>query len=397
MRKNSLFTLSIWLILSIIFGAANSANAQKRKPRKSAPSVAVQPKDPEELQALEDLQMAKTYSMLADLQLSLAAAYLQNRAVGERDAKRALAKLDVEQRKNPSSFATNFGQASGYLIWGDYLLKRNNFGKIPLSDKAVKAGAEIARTAVEKASAIDSNFPRIVAARADLRAIDCQIGKFSGETDCYRQPLEDFSRAIALSPDDDTIITQRAELFKRFNRGALAEIDEQIVKSLYDALDAKIKLDEKTTETQPYFAEHAEIETAYFLAVLRFTTDPEVRTELGRNPATAEAFREKLYEYYKNADKNYFEAIQAKPTAENLTKRADLRLDLSRATLLIEEKDAADILIRNLKEAVEFYSYAITTDPNYAKAYEQRAKANRELGNFDAAEADENKAKSLKK
>ncbi len=396
MRKPLYFLTSISLILFFLLGANFEAAAQRGKAIKPKSPAAPKQTDPEEQEYLDTLQAAKVYQLLADLQLSLASAYLENRAIGERDAKRALVKLDGEQRKNSSNLMTNYGQASGYLIWSNYLVKRNSFGKNPLSDKTIKASAETVRKALAKSLTIDPDYPQLFTIRAGLRGIDCYAGKFSSEQDCYYEPLEDFSRAMAFLPDEAETIVQRADLHKQFNRRALAESDEQTVKSLYDAFDAKIALNEKVTDTTPYFAERGEVETAYFLILIRLASDKDIKLQLSQNPAAAEAFRRKLSEYFERADKYFDDANEAAPSAAYLIKRGNLRFALSTVTLTVSANNSADNYREKLQEAVEFYTSALAIDAKNTEAYRQRAKVYRELGDLEAAEKDEKQSQILR-
>ncbi len=395
MRKKIYFLFSIGLILFIVGGSNNNARAQRRKSPKAKPTVAAAPKSAEELEYIETLQAAKVYTLLAELQLSLAAAYLENRPIGERDAKRALVKIDGEQRKNPSSLMANFGQARGYLIFSDYLLNRNSYGKLPASDKAVRLNAEIIRTAVARGFAIDANFPFLVAVRAGLRSLDCRSGRFISQSDCYEKPLEDLSRAIAFLPDEPEIFTIRSELFERFEKTALAEADKQSVKNLYDALDLKSKLDKETSETTPFHAENAEIDTLYFVNTLRLMLDENIKPQLAKDAALTAAFRKKLFEYFERADMHFTEANKIEPSAHNFTRRGLLRLDIGMFSATLKLENVIVETRRNLDEAVGFFSEAIKLDAKFVEAYKFRSQAYRELGKFELANEDENQARLL--
>ena len=320
MRKQFKFIFSIGLILLFVCGANTDAAAQRRKPKKAKPAVVAGApnEDPEYLEALELIQDAKIYQLLAELHISVAWAYVENRAVGERDAKRALVKLDGEMRKNPASLMTHFGQARGYLVWNNYLFARNSFGNNPASDKSIRLNAEIIRKAVDKGLKINPSYPFLIAVRARLRGYDCLLGAFSSNQDSYFQPLEELSRAIALSPDDSGIVGMRVEHYESRGQTALAEQDSRIVKNLQDAQALKGELDEKPNGGGEFQYERAEADTSYFVTMIFLMLDENIKAQLDKDPAVAAAFRKKIFEYFDLADKGYTAANLKKPTAQNL-------------------------------------------------------------------------------
>lgn len=398
MRKQFNFLFSIGLILFFVFGTGSDSAAQRRRTKRAKPAVAAAPiNDPEYLETLELLQAAKVYQLMAELQLSLASAYLENRSIGERDAKRALAKLDGEQRKNPLNLMTNYGQARGYIIWSNYLFDRNSYGTNVVSDKTIALNASIIRKAVAKGLAINPNFPFLIAAHASLRGIDCRTGKFSSEQDCYLQPLEELSRAIAMRPDESEIITMRVELYERRGQTALAEKDSQSVENLQDALRFKFKLDEKTNGANDFQYERAEINTSYFVTLLDLLLDENIKAQLAKDAVVAAAFRKKLFEYYNLADKGFTEANLKKQTAQNFARRGLLRLNVGLFAAALKLDNPTEAAKENWQKAVEFFNEAIKLDAKFIEAYKFRAQAYRKLGKTDLANADEKQAELLSK
>lgn len=396
MSKSIYQSLIFALCLMFILTLCETATAQKR--RKAAPKKAVveNGSDEERAAALENLQGAKVFQLLAELQLGLAEAYVDNKASGELKANTALTKLSIERLRKPESIFTLYAHARAHSIWNDYYLFRRGFGTDAATDKTIKENVEIIRRDVEKGLAIDVNSPFIIAVRGTLRETECRIKVNSSPKDCYDLPLADFSRAIALKPDEIDFYSLRAEFFERRNKPNEAAEDNQSAKSLGDAMGLKLEIDKQATARRPFHAERAGADTLYFMKIVSLLQDENVKAQLMNDTATLKSFREKLMEYFTLADAGYIKANSPKPTAENLEQRGMLRYHLGLFANDLGVDQPTEYARKNYEEAIGFFNEALKLDAKFADAYQSRARAYRKLGKIALAETDEKQFDLLK-
>lgn len=376
--------------LILILTVTQSVTAQRPKIKKTRPkTAAIDTTDPEYLKALENLQTAKVYQLLAELQIGLATAYVENKIAGERSAKAALTKLDIELLRKPESLMTIYAHARGYTVWNDYLFNQHAFGTNAENDKTIKEYTEIIRKDVAKGSALDPNFPFIVAVRGILGELDCRVNINSSAADCYEKPLADLSRAIALLPDESDFFSLRAEFFERNKKTSLAEADNQTMESMRNAMKLKLDIDEQATVRQPFYVERAGADALYFMKIISLLNDENIKAQLVKDAAALKAFREKLLNYYALADASYAKANQSKPSADNLERRGMLRhhIGIFAADLGFEQPN--ETARKYYEEALGFYNEAIKLDARFAAAYQNRARIYRKLNKAELAEADE--------
>ena len=388
--SKSLFQTAIFVFcLALVLTFAEPAAAQKRRNTAPKKTVAENVSDEERAATLENLQGAKAFQLLAELQLGLAEAYVENKVKGELRANVALTKLSIERLRQPASLLTLYAHARAHSIWIDYYLFRQIFGTDAATDKIIREYVEIIRRDVGKGLEINQNSPFLIAVRGSLRETECRINVYSSEKDCHELPLADLSRAIALKPDEIDFYSLRAEFFERRKRPIEAAADNQSAKSLGDAMRLKLDIDKQATARRPFHAERAGAETLYFMQIASLLLDQNVKAQLRNDAATLKSFRDTLMEYFTLADMSYIKANSPNATADRLEQRGMLRLHLGIFAYDLGVEQPAEFARKNYEEAVGFYSEAMRRDAKFAAAYKNRARAYRKLGKPEMAEADE--------
>lgn len=393
----SIRSLSVFIgCLMLVLTFADSVAAQKRRKVAAKKPVVEIVTDEEKAATLENLQGAKVFQLLAELQLGLAEAYLENRDSGEAKANLAYKKLMLEKIKNPSSLFTIFTLARGNAIWIDYLLDRNGYGKDAKSDKQVKFFHDGIRRDVEDGLAVKADSAHIIAVRGNLREFDCRLNLKTSAADCYDLPLADLSRAIALQPDEYDFFSLRAEFFERQKETELAAHDREIARMIGEAMELNLDLNKTATARRPLNAERASAETVYFMAAISMLQDKSVKAQLAADAWMLKSYREKLLNYYRLADDNYGRANVPKPSAAYLQRRGMLRYHLGTFAEHLGFEQPSEFARKNFDEAVAFYTGAIKLDADFAEAYEDRARVYRKLGKIDLADADQKQFDLLK-
>lgn len=397
MSKSICQFLLLVFCLSLILMFGDSASAQRRRGTAPKKPAVENVSDEEKAATLENLQGAKIFQLLAQLQLGLAEAYVGDRAAGELQANVALTKIMVERLKKPASLYTLYGDGRARAIWIDYYLDRTGLGRDEKTDRDIKDYNERMRRDVEDGLQVNPNSPYMLALRGNQREMDCRLNLKSSAEDCYSLPLADLSRAIALKPDESEFFSRRAEFLERRKETTLAEKDNQSANSIGDALGLKLELDKKATKREPFYIERANADFLYFIKIVSLLQqDENIKTELRKDAATLKSFRETLLEYYALADASFAKAGMNKPLAENLERRGALRYHLALFAQELGFEQPAEYARKTYEEAIIFYTGAIKFDAKFAGAYQSRARVYRKLGKTDLAEADEKQFDLLK-
>lgn len=392
MSKSIRQILLLVFCLSLILTLGDSASAQRRRrvaPKK--PVVVENVSDEEKAATLENLQGAKIFQLLAQLQLGLAEAYVGNRAAGETQANIAMTKIMLERIKNPTSIYTLYGDGRARAIWIDYHLFRQDKSK----DAEIKDYNERMRRDVEDGLKVNPDSPYILALRGNQREMDCRLDLKSSDADCSDLPLADLSRAIALKPDESEFFSRRAEFFERRKETTLAENDNQSADSIGKALEQKLEIEKQATKRRPFHAERANADLLYFMKIVSLLQDSNITAQLRKDAATLRSFRDTLMEYYALADAGFSKANQPKPTAENLEGLGMLRYHLALFAEDLGIEQPTEYARKNYEDALAFYTDAIKLDAKFIDAYQSRARIYRKLGKTDLAEADEKQFDSL--
>lgn len=388
--SKSIYQISLLAFcLTLVLTFTGEAAAQRRKRVAPKKPIVENISDQEKAATLENLQGAKIFQLLAELQISLAEAYVNDRAAGELKANVALSKITIERFRHPDSIFTLYGHARAHAIWLDYFLNRIGLGKDAETDSDMKDYNEKMRRDVADGLKLNPNSPFILAIRGNQREMDCRLNLKSSEADCYDLPLADLSRAIALKPDEGEFFSRRAEFFERQKDEAMAAADNESSDAISDALGQKLDINKKATTRRPFHAERANADLLYFMKIVSLMQDSNVTAQLKADAATLKSFRQTLMEYYALADAGFTKANQPKPTTDNLEGLGMLRYHIALFAEDLGIEQPTEFARKNYEEALGFYTNAIKLNAKFADAYQSRARIYRNLGKDELAEADE--------
>lgn len=332
--------------------------------------------------AIENLNKAQSFQMMAEIQNNQAEYYLGKNPNILRKLNTAISKINLKLRKTPKSAPFLMVRSYAYYAIAELLEHKSAFGKNKSTDIKIKSNLALASKDIEKALSLDKSLADYYSIRGKIRVFQCKVKVFFSDKDCYDTPLNDFGNAIGSSPDSYYFFDDRIELNKKFGKTDLIKPDEDL-KAVFENATKKMLDAEDKVQAKPTAENYYSVAVAYF--DLFISLGSNVALTQNSVEAAKTNFLNRVDSVMKSSQENINQAIKLSPQAGFFAFRGKTFLYLGSTN---DYEDSKETAVKYYESAIKDYSEAIKLNPNVASFYVERAVVFGNLGKEDLKKAD---------